>query len=68
MEQALLDHAEQHPAEGFWKAYKRIKRQGHPWNHKALQRVYVKLGLPLRRKKKRRLPARVKLPAYTGPC
>jgi len=54
--------AEQHPLEGFWKCYGRIRNQGTIINHKRLHRVYQQIGMPLRRKVKKRLPARVKEP------
>jgi putative transposase len=50
IEQALKQKAEEHSEEGFWKAYDRLRAEGKPWNHKRLHRVYVSLGLPLRRK------------------
>jgi len=62
LEVALQHKAEQHSEEGFWKAYDRLRAEGKPWNHKRLHRVYVGLGLPLRRKVKKRLPSRVKEP------
>jgi len=62
LEQALLEKAGQHPAEGFWKAFHRIRADGTIWNHKKAHRVYVELGLPLRRKRKKRLPMRVERP------
>ena len=60
IEQALQEKAEAKPEEGFWKAYERIRAEGNPWNHKRVHRVYVALGLPLRRKAKKRLPSRTK--------
>ena len=55
---ALIQLAEDKPAYGFGLMYDMIKRQGKPWNHKRVYRVYKLLKLNLRRKYKRRLPAR----------
>ena len=62
IEEALKKKAEEHSTEGFWKVYHRLRNEGNVWNHKRVHRVYVALGLPLRRKKKKRLPERVKEP------
>ena len=52
----------EHPREGFWKCHFRIRNSGEIINHKRVHRVYKELGLSLRRKHKKRLPARVKEP------
>ena len=58
----LVRLSEAHPREGFWKCYHRLRNAGEGVNHKRLHRVYKEMGLPLRRKVKKRLPARVKEP------
>jgi putative transposase len=55
---ALQGVVEEHNRWGFWKCYDRIRLDGRGWNHKRLYRVYRELGLHMRRKTKRRLPAR----------
>ena len=57
---ALNDLVEDHPSIGFWQSYYRLRRAGNPWNHKRVYRVYTALGLSIRRRSKKRLPARVK--------
>jgi putative transposase len=70
-DQALMERlrklAAEHPREGFWKCHFRIRNSGEIINHKRVHRVYKKLGLPLRRKHKKRLPARTKEPLEV-PC
>ena len=46
--------------EGFWKFYDRIRLQGHKINHKRVYRIYKQLGLRIKRKARKRVPARIK--------
>jgi putative transposase len=62
VEQQLTNLASEHPREGFWKCYYRLRLNGEIINHKRLHRIYRALGLSLRRKAKKRLPQRVKQP------
>ena len=59
---ALNQQVEVNPQEGFWLSYYRFRNQGKVWNHKRVYRIYKMMGLSIRRKKKKRLPARVKEP------
>ena len=49
-----------HPAIGVWQCYHRMRLMGHRWNFKRVYRVYTAMGLNIRRRAKKRLPARVK--------
>jgi len=51
---------ERHPGIGFDKAYHQTRLQGKDVNKKKLYRIYTALGLNIRRRKRKRLPARVK--------
>jgi len=55
----LQTMADKRPTDGFWKMYFRIRREGLIWNHKRIHRVYKLLKLNMKRKGKRRLPARI---------
>jgi len=63
--QQLEGLAKENPVEGFWKSYHRIRNAGTLINHKKLHRVYKQMGLPLRRKVKKRITTRVKEPLAT---
>jgi putative transposase len=57
--QAVVD---KHARWGFWKCFKRLRLDGHGWNHKRVHRVYVDLGLNQKRRTKKRLPKRERVP------
>ena len=59
---ALTKVIEKHPAIGFWQSYHRFRNKGMLWNHKKVRRVYRLMKLNIRRRAKKRLPARVKQP------
>jgi len=60
--EALHELVDKHPTIGFWKCYYRLRRKGYSCNHKRLYRVYTMLRLNVRRRAKRRLPQRIKVP------
>lgn len=62
VEQTLQTIARRHPGLRFWKIRHRLRRQGHPYNHKRLWRVYRQLGLNLPKRRRRRLPDHVRKP------
>lgn len=60
----LTNLSEKHSTRGFDNYFGRIRAEGLLWNHKRVKRVYNLMGLNLRRKRKRRLPERVKEPLF----
>ena len=59
---ALNEVVARHTRWGFWKCFNRLRRAGHPWNHKRVHRVYCALRLNLPRRTKRRVPVRLRQP------
>lgn len=58
----LSQLAEQLPHRGIDEYYGRLRHQGYLWGRKRVLRVYRLMKLQLRRKRKRRLPSRIKFP------
>jgi putative transposase len=58
--EALSMLTEKHPSIGFWQCYYRMRNQGLSDNHKRMYRIYSAMKLNIRRRSKKRLPARVK--------
>ena len=58
----LNELAQELPHRGFDEYFGRIRLEGYPWNRKRVLRVYRLMNLTLRRKRKKRLPSRVKEP------
>jgi putative transposase len=61
---ALAALVDGRPSRGFWKCRKLLRRQGRSWNHKRIYRVYCQMKLNHRRRAKRRLPKRHRVPLY----
>ena len=62
LQRQLRQLAEEHPRWGFGKMHDYLRNQGQGWNHKRVHRIYCELGLHLRVKPKKRLPARERQP------
>lgn len=58
----LSELSQSYPTRGFDTYYGKIRLAGLKWNRKRVLRIYRKLNLKMRRKRKRRLPSRVKEP------
>jgi putative transposase len=56
---SLADLAASHTRWGFWMMHHHLRGLNFKWNHKKVYRIYQAMGLNLRRKTKKRLPARV---------
>lgn len=59
--EALQTLAGTHPRWGFKKMNAVLQKQGKPWNHKRIYRVYCEMKLNLRVKPKKRFPSRKKV-------
>ena len=62
LQNALTQLTTDHPAIGYWQCCYRLWKQGANWNHKRIYRVYTAMKLNIRRRSKKRLPARVQQP------
>lgn len=56
----LSQLVDKHPSIGFWMCHHRMRNNGAVWNHKRVYRVYTAMRLNIRRRAKKRLPARAK--------
>lgn len=60
--EALVSIAEKRPTWGFWKMYHKLRLDGIKLNHKRIYRLYKEARLNKRRKARRRVAKRIKLP------
>lgn len=58
----LAELAVLHSSWGFWMMHHHLRLMNYLWNHKKVYRIYTDMKLNLRRKHKKRLPARVRVP------
>ena len=65
LQNALTTLTTKHVAIGYWQCCYRLWNKGYRWNHKRIYRVYTDMKLNIRRRSKRRLPERVKIPLTT---
>lgn len=61
IKQRVLDLADKYKRYGFRKIFHLLRKSGFQWNHKRVYRIYRELKLNLKRKPKKRLPAREKV-------
>lgn len=63
-DEELVEHldklTQKHVNIGFWQCHYRIRNLGFHYNHKRVYRVYTNMKLNLRRRRKKRLPPRLK--------
>jgi putative transposase len=62
VQDALTVLTTRHAAIGYWQCCYRLWNKGYEWNHKKIYRVYTDMKLNIRRRSKKRLPARIKQP------
>lgn len=65
--EAVQKLADEHRRWGFWKIYDRLRKDGCPWNHKRVYRVYCQLGVNYKRRGKNRVEARFRESLDTDP-
>jgi putative transposase len=58
--EALTALTDKHVDIGFWQSYYRLRNRGFMWNHKRIYRVYIQMRLNIRRRARKRLPARIR--------
>jgi len=62
--EALNRVVERRPRWGFWTCFDHLRFKGFGWNHKKVHRVYCQMGLNMKRRTKKRLPNRARVPLH----